>query len=214
MILFNELVELEAIDANPVKDVAKQKHCHKLRRVLSREEREQVNTYLKQHHYRFWLFLHIFFHSGARLTEIIELQRKNINLEQQYFIVTLRKGRQAKEVVKPIKNVALPFWREAVHGSIDEDFIFSNRLCPGTSPVKSYQITKRWNRHIKKKLSIDADFYSLKHLNLDETSSLLNIEAAAAMASHASIGVTARHYAINEQNRHMEKLKGLGNTFA
>lgn len=58
------------------------------------------------------------------------------------------------------------------------------------------------------------DFYNLKHLNLDETSSMLNIEAAAAMASHASTAVTAKHYAVNEYSRQMEKLEALGNSFA
>lgn len=124
MILFNELVELEAVEANPVKDVAKQKLCHKLRRLLSREQRREVNNFLKQNHYRFWLFLNIFSHSGARLTEVVGLQRKNINIEQQFFIVTARKGRIAKEVVKPIKDVALSFWKEVVHGATDDDFTF------------------------------------------------------------------------------------------
>jgi hypothetical protein len=63
-------------------------------------------------------------------------------------------------------------------------------------------------------LKIDADFYSLKHLNLDETASILNIESAAQMAGHTSTVITMKHYAVNEESRKMEKLKRVNNEFA
>ena len=68
--------------------------------------------------------------------------------------------------------------------------------------------------HIKKKLGINEDFYSIKHLNLDETATFLDIHDASAMASHNSSNITARYYAIGEKLRQNERLKQLQNKFA
>ena len=95
----------------------------------------------------------------------------------------------------------------------EDDFIFSKDLLPGKSAIQSYQITKRWNRHVKKKLGISEDFYSLKHLNLDETATILGIDDASAMASHTSTNITSKFYAIGEKQRQNERLKKIENHF-
>lgn len=214
MILFKELIELEAIEVNPLRDLAKRKTIQRFRKLPSIENRKKINEYLKNHEYRFWLFMQIFFHSGARLTEMMMLRMQDINLTNQSFLITIKKGNAFKEVLRPIKNIALPYWIEAIKGADSDDYIFSKKLLPGKSPIRSFQITKRWNRHIKKKLGINEDFYSLKHLNLDETASILDINDASAMASHNSTSITSRYYAIGEKQRQNERLKKIENKFA
>ncbi len=118
------------------------------------------------------------------------------------------------EVIKPIKIVALPFWSMAMEGSNPDDYIFSSGLYPGQKSIQAYQITKRWNRHIKKKLGVQEDFYSLKHLNLDETAAILGLNDASAMASHNSPFTTGKYYTINESKRQVERLKSVHNNFA
>ena len=213
MMIYKELVELEAVDYNPLKDISKKKGIQKLRKVLSPDSRKKIDEYLEIHHYRFWLFTNIFFHSGARLTEMMKLKRKDIDLEKQTFIITIKKGNVYKEVLRPIKTIALIFWRKSIATAGEEDYIFSNDLLPGRVPIQSYQITKRWNLHIKKKLGIQEDFYSLKHLNLDQTAEQLSIEDAAAMASHSSSLVTSKYYTVYESKRQMERLKLVDNHF-
>ena len=214
MILYKELIELETVEVNPLRDIAKKKRIEKLRRLPSLEDRRIIDQHLKEHQYRLWLFMHIFFHSGARLTEMMNIKKEDVNLTKQTFIVTIKKGSYYKEVEKPIKNIALPFWLEAMLSIEDDDFVFSKGLMPGKEHIQSFQITKRWNLHVKKKLGIKEDFYSLKHLNLDETAAILNINDAAAMASHTSTAVTLKHYAINEKSRQNERLKLIHNKFA
>jgi integrase len=213
MMIYKELVELETVDYNPLKDISKKKGVQRLKRLPSLENRQSINAYLKLHHYRFWLFTNIFFHSGARLTELMNLKKKDVDLKNQAFIVTIKKGNIYKEVLKPIKNIALEFWKESIATAEEEDYIFSKGLLPGSNPIQSYQITKRWNLHIKKKLGIQVDFYSLKHLNLDQTAAILNIQDASAMASHTSTFITSKHYAINEYQRQNERLKSIKNSF-
>jgi site-specific recombinase XerC len=213
MILFNRLLEVEAVDTNPVHNIIKQKTIQKLRRVIPIESRPKINDFLIQKHYRFWIFTQIFFHSGARLTEMMLIKRKDVNLEGQYFIVTINKGKIAKEVQKTIKNLALPYWQKAIESAEINDYIFSKGLLPGKISISSTQITRRWNTHIKKKLQVEEDFYSLKHLNLDQMATLLNLNDASAMASHTSTYVTLQHYAIGERQRQIERLKNANNKF-
>jgi len=214
MILFNELVELEACEINPIRDLSKKKSIQRVRNLPNIENRETINKYLQQNHYRFWLFMHIFFHSGARLTEIMKVKRTDVNLTNQFFKITIQKGTINKEVIRPIKKIALPYWEEAIFSASGDDYIFSKGLEPGKEPIQSYQITKRWNRHIKKKLGIKEDFYSLKHLNLDQTAEILGIADASQMASHTSTEITTKYYAIGEKQRQNERLKNIENKFA
>lgn len=214
MMLFKELVELEATEYNPVKDIAKKKGVQRLRKFLSDENRKRVDEHLKENHHSFWLFTHIFFHSGARLTEMMQVRRRDVNLERQTFVVTVKKGQLQKEVEKPIKNIALPFWREVVQDAAPDDYLFSKGLKVGSSPIQSFQITKRWNKYVKKELGITEDFYSLKHLNLDQTAALLDIRDAAALASHTNTAITVKHYALNEGQRQAERLRNITNGFA
>jgi len=214
MILFNELVELEACEINPIRDLSKKKSIQRVRALPNIENRETINKYLQQNHYRFWLFMHIFFHSGARLTEIMKVKRTDVNLTNQSFKITIQKGTINKEVIRPIKKIALPYWEEAIFSASSDDYIFSKGLEPGKEPIQSYQITKRWNRHIKKKLGIKEDFYSLKHLNLDQTAEILGIADASQMASHTSTEITAKYYALGEKQRQNERLKNIENKFA
>lgn len=214
MMIYKELVELEVVDANPVKEISKRKTIQRLRDLPTKEVRKLVDEHLRETNYRFWLFTHIFFHSGARLTEMMQIKKKNVYIEKQAFRVLIKKGRQYKEVEKPIKHLALPYWIEAIKDAKNEDYIFSKNLLPGENSIRSFQITKRWNRLVKKQLGIEYDFYSLKHLNLDETAALIGITDAAALASHTSTSMTLKHYAVNELQRQNERLKNLPNSFA
>jgi len=213
MILFKELVELEILELNPVMGISKRKITHPIRELLNYDERKKIDAFLKENHYRLWLFTHIFFHSASRLTEIIQVRVQDVNLVNQTFLVTIMKGKQKRQVTKTIKDVALPYWNEAMAQASRTDYIFSVGLKPGQTLINSNQITRRWNRHVKKKLSIQCDLYSLKHLNLDQTASILSLNDAAAMASHTSTVITSKHYTINEKERQNNRLKKVNNVF-
>ncbi len=79
--------------------------------------------------------------------------------------------------------------------------------------IRRDQISRRWKEHVKEKLKINCDFYSLKHLNLDETTELLGKEAAAEMASHTTTKMVEKHYAVGEKARQLQRLKEIDNRF-
>lgn len=216
-ILFKELVELEAVDTNIIRDIAKQKTVVKIRPLLTQEERIRVNEHLREKYPSFHRFTHIFFHSGSRLTELVELKGKDVDLVKQHYKVTIKKGAYRREVLKPIKNIALEFWRAQMAFCGQEDYVFSVNLEPGPAKIDPNQVTRRWHNHVKhpiKGLGIKADFYSLKHLNLEETAELLSLQDAAKMAGHTTTAITTKHYVHGEKARQDEKLKGVGNDFA
>jgi len=213
MIIFNELIEYDVIENNPIVGISKRKTIHRLRSIPPLDTRKKINEFLKENYYQFWLFMQIFFHSGSRITELIMVKAKDVDLSEQNFRVIMRKGKQYKEVNKPIKNIALKYWLEALQNAKTEDYVFSKGLLPGPLCIKSYQITKRWYRLVKKKLKINYDFYSLKHLNLDQTAELIDLKHASVLASHSSTEITYKHYALNESKRQNDKLKTLTNDF-
>jgi integrase len=219
LMLFKELLEMEAIESNPISDISKKKTIKKMRKVLTPEERTKINRHLKAGYYTFWRFLHIFFHSGARVTELMGLQGKNVDLRNQRYKLLIKKGKQYREVWRTIKDVALPLWQEIMASCGVEDYLFSKGLKPGLVQISAWQISTRWRTHVKASphkggLGIEADFYSVKHLNTDETAALIGIDLAAAQNSHTSTVVTLEHYAFGEKERQHEKLKKVKNSFA
>ena len=214
MMLYKKLMLMQAVDSNPVKDIPKEEVITKLKTVLKPEERQRINEFLFNNDRDYWRFIHIFFHSGCRRTELCRLKTEDVDLNNQVFKVLIKKGRKQRECLKPIKNIALDFWKEQLAGSEKSDYVFSSTFRNGKFKLQPETISKKWKAYVKDNLKIDVDFYALKHLNLDEISNVLNAEAAARMAGHTSTVITLKHYLVNEEQREMEKLKRVSNKFA
>lgn len=210
-ILFTELVEFEMIGANPVKDIKKRKVERKIQPVLTSEQRQAIDEHLKQYT-SFRRFLHIFFHSGSRIRELMRLKCKDVNLKKQEFTITIQKGRGARQVKKPIKDIVLPFWAE-IDLSNPDKFVFARNLEPSLKPIRDDQINKRWRRLVQIPLDIWCSFYSLKHLHSDELAKELGLQAAKSINSHESEHIT-KFYAQGEGEREKERIRKVGNKFA
>lgn len=211
--VFRQLVELDTITINPVLELTKLKTEIKLKTVLTNQQRKAIDDHLSRIDPDFRRVVHIFFHSGSRRTELRQLHVKDVDLTNQVFKLTVKKGRQHKQELRPIKNIALPFWKEQMANANSNDYVFTTNFKPGSKPLLAERFTKVWRNYVKDDLGIDVDFYSLKHLNLDETSEILDIHAAAKMAGHTSTAITINHYAVNEKQREMERLKSVNNGF-
>jgi integrase len=214
MMLFKKLLLLEAVENNPVNEIPKEQVVTKLKKVLSLEQRIKIDKYLQERDPIYRRFIQIFFHSGSRRTEVCRLKSLDIDLEKQVFKVLVKKGKHQHEAMRPIKDVALKFWEEQMINCRPDDYVFSSTFLPGKFKLQPKNITNKWKEYVKDELKIDIDFYSLKHLNLDEISSILDAEAAAKMAGHTSPVITLKHYLVNEEERKMEKLRRVNNEFA
>ncbi len=214
MILISVLCELELVSFNYVRDIKKRKVVKYLRQVLTDEERTTVNEYLLVEYPEFHRFLHIFFHSGARISELMRLKVSDIDLPRKRFKMVIKKGISYREVWKTIKNIAMPFWIEVIKDANESDFVFSKGLKPGSIEIQPYQINKRWYRLVKKKFNIKADFYSLKHLHTTEVVEFLGINEAAKHNGHTSTSMVSKVYDINRANREEASIASLNNKFA
>jgi integrase len=212
MLYSDQLVELEAVDCNPIHDIKKKKTIKKIRLTLTQDERIIVNTHLFNNHYEFWRYAQIFFHSGRRTTELFKVQRKHVDLKNQRYTVIQKKGKEYKEVWCPIKNIALPHWQEICAKATPDDFIFAYDLKPGAKSIRPDQISKRWKKHVKGVLDIKADFYSLKHSNADDIAKIYSISAAQDFIGHSSEKMT-RLYATGQESRDLENMKKISNSF-
>lgn len=212
-ILFEEMIEQELVESNPVKMIRKLPTSVKKKRLLTDKQCVKVDDYLKENYPDFRRFVILFFHSGSRISELMRLTRKDVDLKNQTFTLWIRKGKgPVREVEKPIHNNALPYWKQLM--KMPGNYLFSKGLRPGATPINPAQVSRRWRNHIKdkKKLGIDIDFYALKHLYLDKLSELKEMKAAQALAGHTS-EKTTMIYAVNESKRRNEQLKSVPITF-
>lgn len=229
-IVLSDLVEKRIAFHNPIRDIKKKKTIKKLRETLEISELQQIFEYLKENYYEFYRYGIIFFHSGARSAELFRVQKSNVNLIKQEYKIIIRKGSYYKEVVKVILSNVSIYWNELIEKCSNEnDFLFSKRLEPGNVEIQSYQITKRWKRLVKDKMCfvdnklikisdaeknnlkyerIAADFYSLKHLFLDELDKLTTLSISKAMANHTT-NVTEKNYLFGRESRKNEVLKNI-----
>lgn len=214
MMLFSEIAQVDAVEANPVTRELKRKNVVVKRAViLSDVESNRVNAVLRWYVPEFWIFTQIFFHSGARKTEITRLKGKDVDLERQVFTRVIKKDKPFREVETTIKDIAMPFWRQALKHCGPEDYIFSEGLVPGAKPIRPDQINRRWTTWIKKPLGIHIDFYKLKHLNTTQTAAIAGERAAASHNAHTSTAMVVKIYDVGRESREHEAMKKVNNPF-
>jgi integrase len=216
--LFRELVQVEATDANPVRDILAKKEEQHLRELLTPDERKAIDG-LKETRYTFWRYIMVFFYSGARTTELFRVRREDVSLERQEFKVLVKKGKTPKEDLRGISDEALELWRELVATAKPGQYLFSRGLKPGDKQIRPDQVNRRWNWYVKETkekggLGINKDFYSLKHLHTDGIAEKLSIEHAATADGHTTPVVTMKHYAVGEKKRQLDKVKKAGIRFS
>lgn len=228
IMLFSVIVPLANMAGNPAEKINKEKEIKKIRDVLTDQQRKLVNTYLQENYYEYWRFLQIFFHSGGRITEMLRVELDHVDLANQRFKVLILKGAGYEQVWKVIKNIALPYWKEAVEeakqlkANGQPVYLFGKNQKPEirTKPINEEQIGRRWRERVKHKPAlgnVTADFYALKHLNTTETRTLAGAAAAAAQNSHKSETMVRSIYDVkreDRQNDELNRLKEVNNPFA
>lgn len=212
-ILFMQLVEVEVIDMNPIRDLSKRKTINRIRITLDNDQRGALDEYLQDNYPAFRRFVHVFFHSGSRISELVCLQLQDVDMEKQRFKITIKKGKHLREVWKTIKDIALPYWQEIISEAQPGDYIFSINLLPGRKKIPAKQITRRWRKHVKEKIGIEADLYSLKHLNSTDMMDFMTAQEVAEMNSHTSTTMVVNIYDVNNARRENDRIRKANNSF-
>jgi len=230
--IYDELIEMEAVETNPLILIKKLKTVTKERRIPTQEERDLINNFLKTKYYYFWRAVQIFFMSGSREIELMAVKKSDVDLQNQRCKYTIKKRKQEETVWRPITYAALPLWQEIYNEAKEGDYLFSYNLKPGPHFLNTEALSKRWKRHIKggvksrsKKggkistgLELDIDLYTLKHLNTTELMDKLDKEYnpapdVAGLTSHKSEAMIVKIYDVKNKDRKNEKVKRIGGTF-
>jgi hypothetical protein len=213
-IVYSELMEYDIVEANiPLSLKTKKGAIKRMRTEITDQQRKTIDDYLKEKYHGMWVYLHCFFHSGARSTEMFNLQVKDVDFDRQQIKYLVKKGKVYREVIRVMPDISVKYWREAVGNAPKDYYVFSRGRKPGPGKIRSYQISKSWNRHIKTKLKIDFDFYSLKHMKLTEISDNLGQQAAADQGGE-SVRMIEQKYDLKSKKRKDESLKRSGSEFA
>lgn len=215
MMLFKEIMQYDAIENNPVQGIQKMKVIKKIRPTLSIEKRKKVDEHLKKVSYPFWRLVHIFFHSGCRTSELLNVRVEDVDLAGQRFKTLIKKGKQPIEKMRTINDQVKDLWQELLETAKADNYIFGKGLVPGAKRISSSQINRRWKRHVKDNddLGVTEDFYSLKHLNTTQVVDLLSEEDAAALNGHSSTAMVVNIYDTAQERRRHERLKKVNNSF-
>ena len=203
--LYRELIEYECCESNITRDIYPKKTFKEPRLVLEKNELDKIREHLEETHPEFYRYMMVFLYSGARNTELFRLQRKDVDLDKQEFVILLEKGGQYKRCTKVILNPALEYWKEVCEEcQSPDDYLFALNFVPSKKMGHTEIVTRFWKRNVKDKLGIEADFYALKHYMLDN----LDSDTAMLLASHTNKNTTAI-YQVNKAKKDREMLKQL-----
>lgn len=207
--IFNKLKTLKAITLNPVEVIDRKKVIKKKRKILTREQAEQIDKFWYEKDYYYWRHMHVFFHSGARGTELRQVKKgDNVDLTKQEFTVLVKKGGQYEEQVRVISKSALHLWQEVWDEAKDGQYLFGSCLRPGSKPQSPWYVRNKWYDHVQKGMGIDVTFYPLKHKHQDMIDAMRNLKLAQTAAGHKSER-TAKIYAVGHEDRERDELKDL-----
>ena len=203
--LYRVLIEYECCESNITRDIYPKKTFKEPRLVLEKNELDKIKELLEETHPEFYRYMMIFLYSGERNTELFRLQRKDVDLDKQEFVILLEKGGQYKRCTKVILTPALEYWKEVCEEcQSPDDYLFALNFVPSKKMGHTEIVTRFWKRNVKDKLGIEADFYALKHYMLDN----LDSDTAMLLASHTNKNTTAI-YQINKAKKDREMLKQL-----
>jgi len=179
---YKQLLDYEVVEANIPQSLSKEKQSVKrLAPEISSENQKKVSEYLRDKHRSFWLYLQTLYNSAPRSTEMMRLRVKDVDLKGQRVKYLVKKGRVHEEKYRVIPDVAIKYWKEVIGDAPSNWYVFGKGLKPAPSPIKSYQIHKRWRRLVTSKeefKDITLTFYKLKHLRLTDIADSEGIEQA------------------------------------
>ena len=199
--------KIKIVDSNIVHSIDREKNTKKIRKTMTDEEFVVVNKFLHDNYFTFWQFMVIFYACSSRETEMLNVRKADVDLPKQRFKITVKKGQgDWEEQWRVINNDVLYLWEEVYHKATNSQYLFSESLLPGDRPIRREQVSRRWKRHVKDKLGVTADFYSLKHSHITAMMDFLLAEKEAMLevasrTGHTTTKMISSVYDVNNANR-------------
>ncbi len=209
--LFKILCINSCLIQNPCQYIPTKQHIKKERKILTQEEFDKIYNYLIEKLPNYANYMLMFHMSGCRSTELLEVKKSDVNLENQEFTITVKKRQKYVREIRAIIPDALPYWKSQLDlCSSNDDYIFGVGFSPESRScsISNDAPGKYWERYVNKVFHTETTFYSLKHFFLDKVEKLHGITAAQNMAGHLN-GKTTEIYTVYKKRRELEELKNL-----
>src|SRR5690606_24577158 len=184
-ICYNYFTQLEIFEFNYIRDIEKLHHTPAKKEIFREPEKKKL-TELEKLHYPLWRFLNCLYFSGARIIELRNLLTEKVKLNENYFEVFVKKGKQYQWVKKPINHQVKHLWEELMEKSEGKKYVFGNTLAPDDNPCTHDSFYLKYKRNVNKKLEIKRSPYALKHTFLNDITKAYGIEEARKLAGHSS----------------------------
>lgn len=210
--LYKELLLHEVVPSNlPLSLPRKKEAAKKKKEVFTSDERRKIDEHLKVNNRRFWLFIRVFFHSGARKTEMLRVKRKDVDFSNQVITYEVLKGQEYAYKERPMLDNAVELWQEACAGANNEDYVFGEDLSPSLIPAGDYVIKMRWQR-MQKVLGIKKGMYQLKHTHSTEVRKKIGLKMTAELNAESE-KMIEKHYDLEAEQREMDAIKSVNVPF-
>lgn len=175
-VFLNELVEWDIIKLNPARGMRSLRvEKSNPNRIPTDKEIKLIKSHLLKRDYNFWVYVQAEFYTGIRPVELLRLQISMINKETREIHLPANITKTKTYRVVPVHDF-LWYQLERYLNKPDDYYFFGssripgrgnegkfNDFIPGPTQLKRDTATKRWNRLIKKELSIDVNLYAMKH---------------------------------------------------
>jgi len=229
IILYSIFLANDTVEHNIVEDVPIKKHAAKKRTPVSKDQFQMIDRRLHHNNYRLWLFVHIYFYSLARLTELARLKGSDVNLDTQNATYLVKKGKDWTYVIRPIPDEAVPLWRIALRDCGSDRYIFSEGLRPGMTKISPTQYTRRWKVWVKNPVPDEATKYhpkekerptftsvklsDLRHTRITQISNQIdrqmeeNEKTVAEATGHTTTTMLKKVYDLNYDDRRSAKIR-------
>ena len=184
-ICYNYFTQLEIFEFNYISAIEKLHHTPAKKEIFREPEKKKLAE-LENLHYPLWRFLNCLYFSGARIIELRNLLTEKVKLNENYFEVFVKKGKQYQWVKKPINHQVKHLWEELMEKSEGKKYVFGNTLAPDDNPCTHDSFYLKYKRNVNKKLEIKRSPYALKHTFLNDITKAYGIEEARKLAGHSS----------------------------
>lgn len=202
--LFSELLEVEAVEYNYLRDIKKLPEQARKMVLLTDKEIEKIHDELPKLNYNLYRYINIFFQSGRRTTELFSVKIKDVDLEKrEYKCRTLKGG--MRDLICPITEYALPFW-EQLTGE-PEWYVFGDGLIPGPKKAAKGAYSDRFEKWVQGRLGIDKPANVFRHLFATRLSKKKGMEKAAEFTQHKGSGMMRKVYNVEAERQALEKSK-------
>lgn len=209
-LLYKKLLILEVVPFNLPISLDRQKGAAKKERQLfTKGERAAIIEHLQKSNPRFLLFIQIFFSSGSRLTEMMRVKVKDVDFANQYITYLVLKGKQYEYKQRPMVDIAVGLWSDAVYGANPDDYVWGKGLLPGAEPSGKYTVKMKWSR-LREKLGILKGFYALKHTNSTEVADMIGTEGVMTLNAESRAMIESV-YDTKHKKRKDDTIKGVNN---